>query len=137
MSKIRVPQIIEKQIIEGKNKTQIARDLGVDRKTITRDTKTDLYHDIVNELKNLYITNLKNFMGSDQATIALEGTKEFGRIVRTGFTRETRHTEDINIKANIDITEKRRQSEHLIKELELTEAQFKVLEENVKPENLE
>ena len=137
MAETRIPQILEKQLVERKNKTQIAQDLGVSRKTITRDTQTDLYQNIVDILKDLYITKIKEFMESDQATLSLEGTKEFGRIIRTGFTRQTKHTEDINIKASIDITEKRKQNEELINKMKFTPAQYRILEENVKPENLE
>ena len=137
MAEIRIPQILEKQLVERKNKTQIAQDLGVSRKTITRDTQTDLYQNIINELKNLYITNLRDFMKGDENTYKMEATKEFGRVARTGFTRQTKHTEDISIRATIDITEKRRQSEELIKSLELTPDQFNKWTEIAKPENLE
>ena len=137
MAETRIPQILEKQLVEHKSKTEIARDLGVSRKTITRDTQTDLYHDIINELKALYITNLRDFMKGDENTYKMEATKEFGRVARTGFTRETKHTEDISIRATIDITEKRRQNEELIKSLELTPDQFNKWTEIAKPENLE
>ena len=137
MAETRIPQILEKQLVERKNKTQIAQDLGVSRKTITRDTQTDLYQNIINELKNLYITNLRDFMKGDENTYKMEATKEFGRVARTGFTRETKHTEDISIRATIDITEKRKQADAIIKTLELTPDQIRVYEDIVKPENLE
>jgi len=132
----RIPQIIEKEL-EGKTQIEIAKDLGVSRMTVYTDRNTDLYQTLVNEFLDIYIDKIKEFMRSDQATIALEGTKEAGRIVRSGITRQTKHTEDINIKANTDITEKRRQSEELIKKMELSPGQYKILEENVQPENLE
>ena len=132
----RIPQIIEAEI-EGKNKTQIAENLGVSRMTIYRDRNTDLYQNLVDEFIELYIEKIKEFTNSDQATLALEGTKEIGRILRTGITRQTKHTEDISIRATIDITEKRKQNEELLKVLELTPDQYRILEENVKPENLE
>jgi len=137
MSNIRIPQILEKQLVEQKNKTQIARDLGVSRKTITRDTQTSLYQNIVDELKSLYITNLRDFMKGDENTYKMEATKEFGRVARTGFTRETKHTEDISIRATIDITEKRERNKKLIESLELTPDQFNRWTEIAKPENLE
>ena len=137
MSNIRIPQIIEKQIIEGKNKTEIARDLGVNRKTITRDTQTDRYLTLVNEFLDLYFEKIREFMNSEASSEALEGMKEYGRSLRATRTRETKHTEDITVRATIDITEKRRQSEELIKKMELSPDQFRVLEENVKSENLE
>ena len=132
----RIPQIIEAEV-QGKNKIQIAEDLGVSRMTIYRDRNTDLYQSLVNEFIELYIEKIKEFANSDQATLALEGTKEIGRILRTGITRQTKHTEDVNIRATIDITEKRKQNEELLKVLELTPDQYRILEENVKPENLE
>ena len=132
----RVPQIIEKEL-EGKTQIEIAQDLGVSRMTVYTDRNTDLYQTLVNEFLELYIDKIKEFMTSEQATIALEGTKEAGRIVRSGITRQTKHTEDINLRATIDITEKRKQNEELIKVLELTPDQYRILEENVKPENLE
>ena len=136
MSEIRVPQIIEKRI-QGKTQGQIAAELGVTPMTIYRDKQTDLYQDLVNEFVELYINNVKRFATSKTETVALEATKEIGRLFRTGVTRQTKHTEDITVRATIDITEKRRQSEELIKSLELTPDQYKILEENVQPENLE
>ena len=136
MSETRIPQILEAQI-QGKNQNQIAEKLGVSRMTVYRDRQTDLYQALVNEFIEPYIKNIKEFMNSDISTEKLEGVKEAGRILRTGITRQTKHTEDINIKANIDITEKRRQSEELIKKMELSPDQYRILEENVQPENLE
>ena len=74
---------------------------------------------------------------SDQATLALEGIKEMGRIIRTGITRQTRHTGDITIEASIDITEKRKRSEAIIKTLELTPDQFNRWTEKAESENLD
>ena len=133
MSEIRVPQIIEKQI-QGKNQGQIAAELGVTPMTVYRDRQTDLYQNLVNEFIESYIEKLKDFMNDEQATLRLEGVKEVGRILRTGITRQTKHTEDISIRATIDITEKRKQNEELLKVLELTPDQYRILEENVKPE---
>ena len=137
MAETRIPQIIEKKIVERKTQTQIAEDLGVSRRTIIRDTQTDLYQSLVNEFIDLYVSKIKEFMVSDISTEKLEGVKEAGRILRTGITRQTKHTEDISIRATIDITEKRRQSEELIKSLELTPDQFNKWTEIAKPENLE
>jgi len=105
--------------------------------TVYRDRQTDLYQALVNEFIEPYIKNIKEFMNSDISTEKLEGVKEAGRILRTGITRQTKHTEDINIKANIDITEKRERSKKLIESLELTPDQYRILEENAQPENLE
>jgi len=123
MSETRIPQILEAEI-QGKKQIQIADELGVSRMTVYRDRQTDLYQNLVNEFIEPYIEKLKDFMNDEQATLRLEGVKEVGRILRTGITRQTKHTEDITIKATIDITEKRRQSEELIKTLELTPDQF-------------
>ena len=136
MQETRIPQILEAEI-QGKKQIQIADELGVSRMTIYRDRQTDLYETLVNEFVDLYRDKLKEFAKSDQATLALEGIKEMGRILRAGFTRQTKHTEDVNIRATIDITEKRKQNEELLKVLELTPDQYRILEENVKPENLE
>ena len=141
MSSTRIPQIIEKQLTEHKNKTQIARDLGVSRKTITRDTQTPLYlnlwEEVTSQLIVPYIDNVLYLMDSDTSSEKMEGTKEAGRHLRTGITRQTRHTEDITIKASIDITEQRKKADKLIKVLELSPDQYRILEENVEPENLE
>ena len=133
MSEIRIPQIIEKRI-QGKNQGQIAQELGVTPMTIYRDRQTDLYQSLVNEFIELYTDKLKEFVNSGIQTTELEGVKEIGRILRTGITRQTKHTEDISIRATIDITEKRKQNEELLKVLELTPDQYRILEENVKPE---
>ena len=136
MSEIRVPQILEKRI-QGKNQAQIASELGVTPMTIYRDRQTDLYQSLVNEFIELYTDKLKEFVNSGIQTTELEGVKEIGRILRTGITRQTKHTEDHTITANITITEKRKQSEELINKMKLTEAQYRILEENAVSENLE
>jgi len=133
-TEIRIPQIIEAEV-QGKNKIQIADELGVSRMTVYRDRQTDLYQNLVNEFIEIYIEKIKEFVNSDQATLALEGTKEIGRILRTGITRQTKHTEDITVRATIDITEKRRQSEELIKTLELTPDQFNRWTQTAKSES--
>ena len=141
MSNIRIPQIIEKQLIEHKNKTEIARDLGVSRKTITRDTQSprylNLWEEVTSQLLVPYIDNVLYLMKSKTPTEKMEGTKEAGRHLRTGITKQTRHTEDINIKASIDITESRKRKDALIKEMELTPDQFRVWEEKAVSENLD
>jgi len=139
MSEARIPQILQKEI-EGRKQTQIAEDLGVSRMTIYRDRNTDLYQTLVNEFIQLYIDKIKEFMNSDISTEKLEGTKEAGRILRTGITRQTKHTEDVNIRASITVTERRKRTDELLKVLELTKDQYRVLGENVEsehPENLE
>ena len=136
MSETRIPQILESQI-QGKNQIQIAEDLGVSRMTVYRDRQTDLYQTLVNEFAETYVSKILEFANSEQATLALEGIKEMGRIIRTGITRQTKHTEDITIKASIDITEQRKKADKLIKVLELSPDQYRILEENVEPENLE
>jgi len=102
---------------------------------IYRDKQTDLYQDLVNEFVELYINNVKRFATSKTETVALEATKEIGRLFRTGVTRQTKHTEDITVRATIDITEKRRQSEELIKTLELTPDQFNRWTQTAKSES--
>ena len=134
MSEIRVPQILEKRI-QGKNQAQIASELGVTPMTIYRDRQTDLYQSLVNEFIELYTDKLKEFVNSGTPSTELEGVKEIGRILRTGITRQTKHTEDINIKANISIEEKRKQSEQIIKTLELTPDQFNKWTKTAKSEN--
>ena len=141
MSDIRIPQILEKQLVERKNKTEIARDLGVSRKTITRDTQSprylNLWEEVTHKIINKYIDNLLELADSETSTEKMEGTKEAGRHLRTGITKQTRHTEDITIRASIDITEKRKRSEAIIKTLELTPDQFNRWTEKAESENLD
>ena len=140
MQETRIPQILQKEM-EGKNQIQIADELGVSRMTTYRDRQTPLYQnlweEVTSQLIKPYIDNVLELMHSTTSTEKTEGTKEAGRHLRTGITRQTKHTEDISIRATIDITEKRKQNEELLKVLELTPDQYRILEENVKPENLE
>ena len=140
MQETRIPQILQKEM-EGKNQIQIADELGVSRMTTYRDRQTPLYQnlweEVTSQLIKPYIDNVLALMESDTSTEKMEGTKEAGRHLRTGITRQTKHTEDVNIRATIDITEKRRQSDELIKSLELTPDQFNKWTEIAKPENLE
>jgi len=84
---------------------------------------------------DLYFEKIREFMNSEASSEALEGMKEYGRSLRATRTRETKHTEDITVRATIDITEKRRQSEELIKTLELTPDQFNRWTQTAKSES--
>ena len=131
-SDIRLPQILEKQIVEGKTKTQIAHDLGVNRKTITRDTKTPLYELLRNVFVETYITRILEFANSEKDTFRLEGNKEIGRMLRQGMTKTTRHTEDIKLTADLTITEQRKELSNIVDSLELSSDQYKILDARFK-----
>ena len=132
MSHIRTPQIIDKQIIEHKTHQQIARYLGVSTKTIQRDTNTPLYDTMINRFKSKYFDAIDDFLSGEEKTNRLEALKELGRMFRAGMTRTTRHTEDIKLTADLTITEKRKEKENLVKSLELTEDQYKILDAQFK-----
>lgn len=133
MAELRIPQILEKQLIERKNKTQIAEDLGVNRKTITRDTQSPLYQQLRNEYIQPYLKKVVEFMNHEQTTLALEGTKELGRTIRKLSPTQVRQTQDTHETHHI-IIEDRRRKEDLVKSLELTPDQYRVLEDAVKHE---
>lgn len=132
MSDIRIPQIIEKRIIERKNKTQIARELGVSTKTIQRDIHEPLYDILIGEFFQLYKDAIKGFLTGEEKQNRLEALKELGRMYRAGMTRQTRHTEDIKLTADLTITENRRELSNIVDSLELTEDQYKVLDARFK-----
>ena len=138
MSETRIPQIVQKEL-EGKNQIQIADELGVSRMTTYRDRKAPLYKDIweevTHQLVKPYVNNVLELMRSATPTEKQEGTKEAGRWLRSGVTRQTKHTEDITVRATIDITEKRKRSDELIKTLELTPDQFNKWTQTAKSES--
>ena len=123
----RVPKIIEKEL-QGKTQGEIAHEIGVSRMTIYRDRQTPLYETMINQFFTLYTDTLKELITSDQTTIKLEALKELGRIYRAGMTKHTQHTEDRTLTANINITEQRKRKEKILKTLELSEDQYRRLE---------
>ena len=134
MSNTRIPQILEKQI-QGHTNTQISQDLGVSRKTITRDIQTPLYENLINEFYAFYKDKITELGNSDQITVQLEILKELGRMYRAGMTKHTTHTEDLKVTANINITETRKEKEALLNSLELSPDQWRVLEDSVKTQS--
>ena len=133
MSDKRVPQIVEKQL-QGKNQLQIAEDLGVSRMTIYRDKQTPLYNILIDEFFQLYKDTIKELINSEQITVKQEALKELGRMYRAGMGKHTTITEDIKLTANLNITEDRRRKDDLVKSLELTPDQYRVLEDSIKDE---
>jgi hypothetical protein len=129
-SDLRLPQIVEGQI-QGKTQTQIAKTLGVSEKTIQRDTRTPLYETLVGQFFTKYMDTIHGFLEGEADTNRLEALKELGRMYRAGMTRHTQHTEDSKLTVDINITEDRKKKEALIDSLELTEDQYKILEDTL------
>ena len=101
MSDIRLPAIIEGQI-QGQTNTQIAENLGVNRKTITRDTQTPLYERIKDEFLELYIEKMRGFANSERDTVALQATIELGRMLKAGIVKQVHsRTETAEIKIHL------------------------------------
>ena len=134
MAETRIPQILEKQI-QGKTQTQIAQDLGVSRMTIYKDRQTPLYNILIDEFFQLYKDTIKELINSEQITVKQEALKELGRMYRAGMGKHTTITEDIKLTANLNITEDRRRKDDLVKSLELTPDQYRVLEDSIKDES--
>lgn len=102
MAENRVPQIIEAELFQGKTKTQIAEDLGVNRSTIYRDRQTPLYDRIKDEFLELYIEKMKGFANSERDNIALQATIELGRMLKAGIVKQThQRTESAEIKIHL------------------------------------
>ena len=133
MSDIRAPQIIEAQL-EGKTQIEIAEGLGVSKRTIIRDIQTPVYDTLIQGFFQTYQDKLTELLESEQITVQLEIIKELGRMYRAGMTKTTRHTEDLTLTANLNITETRKQKDELFKSLELTEDQWRKIEDSVKTE---
>ena len=134
MAETRIPQILEKQI-QGKTQTQIAQDLGVSRMTIYKDRQTPLYDILINEFFQLYKDTIRELINSEQITVKQEALKELGRMYRAGMGKHTTITEDIKLTANLNITEDRKRKDNLVKSLELTPDQYRVLEDSIKDES--
>ena len=131
MSNVRVPQIVEKQIIEHKTHQQIANDLDVSTKTIQRDTRTPLYETIIKRFFTKYLDTIDGFLEGEADTNRLEALKELGRMYRAGMTRHTQHTEDSKLTIDMNITENRKRKEDLVNSLELTPDQYRILEDSL------
>ena len=130
---LRAPQILEMEI-QGHTQQQIADTLGVSRMQIWRDRQNPIYEAMIQEFFDLYKDTLKELLTSPERYMKTEALKEIGRMYRAGMTKQIHKREDRNITANINIQEKRRRNEKLIRELELTPDQFRILENSVKPE---
>ena len=133
-AQLRAPQILEMEL-QGKTQQQIADTLGVSRMQIYNDRQSPIYQALVTEFFEAYKDTLIQLLKSEKDYPRIEGFKELGRMYRAGMTRHTQKTHDIHIEQRITVEEKRRKSEELIKKLELTPDQFKVLEKNVKSES--
>ena len=133
MTERRVPQIVEKQL-QGQTQIQIAEDLGVSTMTIYRDKQTPLYNILINEFFQLYKDTIRELINSEQLTIKQEALKELGRMYRAGMGRHTTITEDIKLTANLNITQDRQKKDELVKSLDLSPDQYRVLEDSVKDE---
>lgn len=134
MAETRIPQIVEQQI-QGQNQMQIAENLGVSRMTIYRDKQTPLYRILINEFLQLYMDAVQEHLDSEDKYQKSEGMKELGRMYRAGMTKHTTITEDIKLTATLNITEDRKDKDSLVKSLELTPDQYRVLEDSVTDES--
>ena len=103
--------------------------------TIYKDRQTPLYETLVNRFFQLYMDKLEALIKGEEKTYSLEALKELGRNYRAGMTKRIHTQEDHTLTANINITENRRQKEDLIKSLELTPDQYRVLEDSIKTES--
>ena len=134
MAERRIPQIVEKQL-QGQTQIQIAEDLGVSTMTVYRDKQTPLYNILINEFFQLYKDTIRELINSEQLTIKQEALKELGRMYRAGMGKHTTITEDIKLTATLNITQDRQRKDNLVKSLELTPDQYRVLEDSVTDES--
>ena len=133
MSELRAPQILEMQI-QGKTQQEIADTLGKSRMQIWRDRQSEIYQTLVDRFFSKYCDTIEEMMDSSERYLKSEGLKEYGRMLRAGMTKHTQRTHDVHIEQKITIEERRRKNEELIRKLELTPDQYRVLEQTVKPE---
>lgn len=132
-AEIRAPQIFEMEVA-GHTQQEIADSLGVSRMQIWRDRQTPLYETMINHFLQKYIDGINDFLEGEEKTFKLEVLKELGRMYRAGMTKRTTHTEDLQATVNINVTETRKQKDELLKSLELSDDQWRIIEENVKTE---
>ena len=102
----RIPVIVDMEE-QGKNYTEIAEVLGVDRRTIYRDRQDPLYPALQDELIPLYREKIKEFVDSGDRQKEIEGVKEIGRADRARITRRSEVKQELTLTQH-QIIEQRR-----------------------------
>ena len=127
----RIPKIIEERL-EGKNWEQVGDSVGLTRRAIYNIRQKDEFRYILDTLAPKVDKMFEEILEGESISYRIEAGKEINRMRRALITRRTSHTEDIKLTADLTITEKRKEKESLVKSLELTEDQYKILDAQFK-----
>ena len=123
----RIPKIIEERM-KGATWEQTAQTVGLTRKAVYDIRQKDEYRFILDTLAPKVDKMFEEMLEEESISYRIEAGKEINRMRRALMTRRSTHTEDITMTTNINITETRKEKEALIKSLELTPDQYRVLE---------
>ena len=131
----RAAEIVRRKV-EGQTYTKMAEDLGVSRKTIYNLRSGDAYIQVVDSIFSSLMDEIEELSQSEQHTIKMDALREKGRILRALLPSLTvvQHRADpdkARAATTNEIVNKRRRSEALIKALNLSKEQMKILEANV------
>ena len=87
-------------MVEGKNYTQIALELGMDRKTLYRLRQSISYNQFLNDLLDIHFQDMAEL--SKEPRHRLEAMKERGRTIRAGVVKQVHsRTETAEIKIHL------------------------------------
>jgi len=102
----RLQQTAHKRIIQNKTYTQIAEDLGVDRRTLQRDRAQypDLYTYFLESFLDIYKNGILQLADSEEKYQKLEGLKEMGRMIRSSIPKRI---ESKNLSLSLSLEETR------------------------------
>ena len=114
----RLHQTAQKRIQEKKSYTQIAEDLGVNRRTILRDRQQypDLYQHFINQFLNLYTQALTDLLNSPEKYLRVEGIKETGRNLRATQPHRI-ESRTLQIQAKLDLDSRRDYAQEVLEEV--------------------
>ncbi len=131
----RIPRILEERL-QGATWEQSGATVGMSVRSVynLRQSQEGEFKFILDTLAPLADKKLEEYINHEQVTVSMEAIKETNRMRRALITRRTSHTEDIKLTADLTITEKRKEKDQLIKSLELTPDQYRILEDTFKTE---
>ena len=126
----RVPKIIEERL-KGATWEEVGLTVGLTRRAIYDIRQKDEYRYILDTLAPKVDKMFEKILDGESITHRLEAGKEINRMRRALMTRRSTHTEDLQLTATRQITENRKHKEDLVKQLDLSPDQYRVLEDTV------